>query len=113
MPKQGDEHLLDVVIEGVPKLKTPTGRKLVLVIVTDEPTSHRAEKGYSVDQAIGVCRMVEAQVNVIGASSMRNSKTRHDTVYVNPSTDFPERVSKATNGVYHVIPGSFAADEGR
>ena len=76
MPKQGDEHLLDAVIEGVPKLETPTNRKLVLVIVTDEPTSHRAEKGYTVDQAIGVRRMVEAQVNVIGASSMRNSKTR-------------------------------------
>ena len=113
MPKQGDEHLLDAVIEGVPKLETPTNRKLVLVIVTDEPTSHRAEKGYTVDQAIGVCRMVEAQVNVIGASSMRSSKTRSDTVYVDPSTDFSERVSKSTNGVYYVIPGSFAADKGR
>lgn len=113
MPKQGDEHLLDAVIEGVPKLKTPTNRKLVLVIITDEPTSHRAEKGYTVDQAIGVCRKAEAQVNVIGASSMRSSKTRHDKVYTDPSTDFPERVSKATNGVYYVMPGSFAANKGR
>lgn len=113
MPKQGDEHLLDAVIEGVPKLKTPTDRKLILVIITDEPTSHRADKGYSVDQAIGVCRQVDAQVNVIGASSMRSSKARHDKVHVDPSTDFPERVSKATNGVYYVIPGSFSADKGR
>ena len=113
LPKQGDEHLLDAVIEGVPKLKTPTNRKLILVIVTDEPTSHRAEKGYSVDQAIGVCRKAEAQVNVIGASSMRSTKTRSDTVYVDPSTDFPERVSKSTNGVYYAMPGSFAADKGR
>lgn len=113
MPKQGDEHLLDAVIEGVPKLKTPTNRKLILVIITDEPTSHRADKGYSVDQAIGVCRKVDAQVNVIGASAMRSSKARHDKIHVDPSTDFPERVSKATNGVYYVIPGSFSADKGR
>lgn len=113
MPKRGDEHLLDAVIESVPKLKTPTDRKLVLVIVTDEPTSHRAEKGYTVDQALGVCRRAEAQVNVIGASSMRSSKMRHDRVYENSSTDFPERVSKATNGVYYVMPGSSATDEGR
>ena len=110
MPKRGDEHLLDAVIEGIPKLKTPTNRKLVLVIVTDEPTSHRAKKGYTVDQAIGVCRNAEAQVNIIGSSSMRSSKTRHDMTRDNPSTDFPERVSKATNGVYYVMPGSFAAD---
>ena len=37
-PRQGDEHLLDAIMEGVPKLQTPDDRKLVLFIVTDEPS---------------------------------------------------------------------------
>ena len=69
-PKQGDKHLLGAVIKGVPKIKTPTDRQLVLVIVTDGSTRHRAEKGYTVNQAIGICRRAGAQVNVIGESSM-------------------------------------------
>ncbi|MBI1929977.1 VWA domain-containing protein, partial [Candidatus Poribacteria bacterium] len=44
IPKQGDEHLLDAIMEGVPKLKTPDERQLVLVIVTDESTSRRLEE---------------------------------------------------------------------
>ena len=42
LPKTGDEHLLDAIIEGVPKLRTEQGRDLVLIIVTDESTSKRS-----------------------------------------------------------------------
>ena len=129
IPKRGDEHLLDAVIEGVPKLKTPKNRQLVLVIVTDEPPSRRADKGYTVEQAVDVCRKVRAQVNVIGASSMRNDvlldRMRGDMIRVvrekmpsdmlrnNPSSatyqnrvPFEKRVSQVTNGVYYVMLGA-------
>lgn len=129
LQKQGDEHLLDAVIEGVPKLKTSTNRQLVLVIITDEPTSNREEKGYTVDKAIEVCRSAGLQVNVIGASLPRivvthgnKSITRvreHSPrigmlINTAPSVDFQKRVTKATNGIYYVMPGSeTTADERR
>ena len=63
---RGDEHLLDAVIEGVPKLQTPGDRKLVLFIVTDESSSSGPGKEYTSAKAIAVCRQTGAQVNVIG-----------------------------------------------
>ena len=128
LPKRGDEHLLHAVMEGVPELRTPTDRQLVLVIVTDEPTSHRVEKGYTIDQAIGVCRRAEAQVNVIGASSRRSDAQRgnkdmirvgktHQRIdmFINyaPSAAFQKRVTKATNGLFYVMPGSAMAADPR
>lgn len=107
LPKRGDEHLLDAVIEGVPKLKTPTDRQLVLVIITDEPTSHRTEKGYSVEKAIGVCRKAGAQVNVIGGSSMGSDRFRSSSA----SAAFQKRVAEVTNGAHYIMPGSVVADE--
>ena len=62
LPKSGDEHLLDAIIEGVPKLRTASDRNLVLIIVTDESTSRRAEKGYTAGKAISVCRGAEQEL---------------------------------------------------
>ena len=106
--KQGDKHLLGAVVKGVPKIKTPADRKLVLVIVTDGSTKHRAEKGYTVNQAIGVCRKAGAQVNVIGESSMgiHSYKGRFGGRATVPSIDFQKRVVAATNGVFYVMPGA-------
>ena len=94
------------MIKGVPKIKTPEDRRLVLVIVTDGSTGHRAEKGYTVDQAIGICRRVGAQVNVIGESSMsiRSYKGRFGGRAMSPSVDFQKRVAEITNGVHYVMP---------
>ena len=107
-PKQGDKHLLGAVIKGVPKIKTPTDRQLVLVIVTDGSTGHRAEKGYTVNQAIGVCRRAGAQVNVIGESSMsiHSYKGRFGGRATSPSVVFQKRVAEITNGVHYVMPGA-------
>ncbi len=106
-PKQGDKNLLGAVVKGVPKIKTPADRKLVLVIVTDGSTTHRAEKGYTVNQAIGVCRKADAQVNVIGESSMgvHSYKGRFGGRATVPSIDFQKRVAATTNGVFYVMPG--------
>ena len=90
LPKMGDEHLLDAVIEGIPKLRTDSGRDLVLVIVTDESTSKRTEKGYTVGQAISVCRGAFAKVYVIGGvTSMRSSSI---------ADNFQRQVAQLTKG---------------
>ena len=110
LPKSGDEHLLDAVIEGVPKLRTAPERDLVLIIVTDEPTSKRTEKEYTVGQAISVCRGVHAKVYVIGGvASMRSSSM---------TDNFQRQVAQVTKGEHYVMPGALiwrgtGADERR
>lgn len=105
LPKMGDEHLLDAVIEGIPKLRTDPEHQLVLVIVTDESTSKRTEKGYTVGQAISVCRGAFAKVYVIGGvTSMRSSSI---------SDNFQRQVAQLTKGEHYIMPGSIIADEGR
>ena len=105
LPKIGDEHLLDAVIEGIPKLRTDPERELVLVIVTDESTSKRTEKAYTAGQAISVCRGAFAKVYVIGGvTSMRSSSI---------SDNFQRQVAQLTKGEHYIMPGSIIADEGR
>lgn len=105
LPKIGDEHLLDAIIEGVPKLRTEEGRDLVLIIVTDESTSKRSEKGYTAGRAISVCRGAFARVYVIGGvTSMRSSSI---------GDNFQRQVAQLTKGEHYIMPGSTIADEGR
>ena len=105
LPKLGDEHLLDAIIEGVPKLRRDSGRDLVLIIVTDESTSKRTEKAYTVGQAISVCRGALAKVYVIGGvTSMRSSSI---------SDNFQRQVAQLTKGEHYIMPGSIIADERR
>ena len=110
LPKNGDEHLLDAIIEGVPKLRTEEERNLVLIIVTDEPTSKRSEKGYTAGKAISVCRGAFARVYVIGGvTSMRNNSI---------GDNFQRQVAQVTKGEHYIMPGALArqnigADERR
>ncbi len=105
LPKMGDEHLLDAVIEGIPKLRIDSSRDLVFIIVTDESTSKRTKKGYTVRQAISVCRGTFAKIYVIGGvTSMRSSSI---------SDNFQRRVAQLTKGKHYIMPGSIIADEGR
>ena len=105
IPKRGDEHLLDAVIEGVPKLKTPADRQLVLVIVTDESTSNRREKGYTSARAIAICREARAQVHVIGGVTSMSVGSLSDA--------FQRQVAQITKGTHYIMPGSVIADESR
>ena len=101
LPKRGDEHVLDAIMEGVPKLKTPEDRQLVLIIVTDESTSHRREKGYTPGRVIAVCRQAGAIVYVIGGVTSMNSET----------DVFQRRVTEVTKGEHFIMPGATIADE--
>lgn len=105
LPKIGDEHLLDAIIEGVPKLRTEQERDLVLIIVTDESTSKRPEKGYTAGRAISVCRGALARVYVMGGvTSMRSSSI---------GDNFQRQVAQVTKGEHYIMPGSTIADERR
>ncbi len=102
LPKHGDEHLLDAIMEGVPKLQTPENRQLVLIIVTDESTSLRREKGYTSGGAIGVCRQAGAIVYVIGGI-VHPRRSERDV--------FQLRVAEVTRGEHYAMPGAKLADE--
>ena len=101
LPKEGDEHLLDAIMEGVPKLRTPENRQLVLIIVTDETTSRRLEMGYTPRGAIDICRQAGAVVYVIGGVASMNKEIDL----------FQLRVAKVTNGEHYIVPGGTIADE--
>ena len=96
---RGDEHLLDAVIEGVPKLQTPEDRKLVLFVVTDESSSSGPGKEYTAAKAIAVCRQTGAQVNVIGGIV----PVGHGGGFVD---EFQRGVTEITNGQCHIMPGA-------
>ena len=96
-PNQGDEHLLDAIMEGVPKLRTPDDRKLVLFIVTDEYSSKCSVKKYTHTRAIEVCRDA-VQVNVIGVT---NPPFYH--LRIAPER-FQTAVTEVTNGRHYAIP---------
>ena len=102
LPKHGDEHLLDAIMEGVPKLQTPENRQLVLIIVTDESTSFRREKRYTPGGAIGVCRQAGAIVYVIGGI-VHPRRSERDV--------FQLRVAEVTKGEHYAMPGAKLADE--
>ena len=101
LPKSGDEHLLDAVIEGVPKLRTAPDRDLVLIIVTDEATSRRAEKGYTAGKAISVCRGARARVYVMGGVTSMQSGSFGDS--------FQRQVAQLTKGEHYIMPGATVA----
>ncbi len=100
LPKSGDEHLLDAVIEGVPKLQTAPDRGLVLIIVTDEATSKRTEKGYTAGKAVSVCRGARARVYVIGGVTSMKTGSIGD--------DFQRQVAQLTKGEHYIMPGASA-----
>lgn len=104
-PRSGDEHLLDAVMEGVPKLQTPADRKLVLFVVTDEPSSGGPGTEHTSAKAVEICRHADAQVYAIGGvaprGSVRPSTAGHDT-----SGEFQRRAPAATNGQHYIMPGT-------
>ena len=104
-PRRGDEHLLDAIMEGVPKLKTPDDRKLVLFVVTDEATTRGPGKKYTSARAVEVCRNADAQVYVIGGIAPIGgavSSLGGGALHV----DFQQRIAEVTKGKHYIMPGS-------
>ena len=105
-PRQGDEHLLDAIMEGVPKLRTPDDRKLVLFVVTDEPSSSGPETRYTYTKAVEVCRRAGAQVNVIGGIAPTGGHSLSPGSGRGVFEEFQRRAPAATNGVHYIMPGN-------
>ena len=105
-PRRGDEHLLDAIMEGVPKLRTPDDRKLVLVIVTDEPSTSGPGTTYTSAQAVEICRRVGAQVSVIGGIAPTDGHSLSRESGHGFSEKFQRRAPEATNGVHYIMPGN-------
>ena len=104
-PRSGDEHLLDAIMEGVPKLETPDNRQLVLFIVTDEPSTSGPGTEYTYVKAVEVCRHADAQVYAIGGVGLLGS-VRHSTSVHSVSEEFQRGAPAVTNGQHYVMPGS-------
>ena len=61
-PFGGDEHLIDAIVEGVPKVKFSPYASRFLLILTDEPTTG----SYPPERAIEVCQSLGIRAYVIG-----------------------------------------------
>ena len=94
---RGDAYLLDAIIECVPKLQTPSDRKLVLFIVTDGSAGGVPGTGYTHERAINVCRSAGAQVNAIAGIAPGG-------VFIDIDK-FQRRITEATNGICYIMPG--------
>ena len=104
-PKRGDEHLLDAIMEGVPKLRTPDDRELVLFILTDESSTSAPGKKYTSAKAVEICRAAAAQVNAIGGVGRMTSANPAAGTQTT-SADFQRRAPAATNGQHYIMPGT-------
>ena len=111
-PRRGDEHLLDAIMEGVPKLQTPDNRQLVLFIVTDEPSTSGPETEHTYAKAVEVCRHADAQVYAIGGVGSLGS-VRHSTGVHSVSEEFQRGAPAATNGQHYIMPGSAVSFQSR
>ena len=103
-PRRGDEHLLDAVMGSVPKLQTPDNRKLVLFIVTDEPSTNGPGTEHTSVKAVEICRRADAQVYAIGGVGQLGS-VRSSTDVHSVSNEFQRRAPAATNGKHYIMPG--------
>ena len=111
-PRRGDEHLLDAIMESVPKLQTPDNRQLVLFIVTDEPSTSGSGTEHTYTKAVEICRRADAQVYAIGGvgqmGSVRSSAGAHSV-----SEEFQRGAPAATNGQHYIMPGSVVSFQSR
>ena len=89
-PFGGDEHLIDAIIEGLPRIPfRPYANKIILVL-TDEPTTGN----YPPEQAIEVCHSLGIRAIVVGVDS------RHET--------FQATLVEQTGGAFYRMPKQFA-----
>ncbi len=84
-PFGGDEHLIDAIVEGVPKVKFSPYASRILLILTDEPTTGK----YPPERALSVCQSLGIRAYVIGHPS---------------PTDFQKTLVEQTGGIFFTMP---------
>ena len=84
-PFGGDEHLIDAIVEGVPKVKFSPYASRFLLILTDEPTTGK----YPPERALNLCQSLGIRAYVIG--------------HPRP-TDFQKALAEQTGGRFFTMP---------
>ena len=84
-PFGGDEHLIDAIVEGVPKVKFSPYASRFLLILTDEPTTGK----YPPERALSLCQSLGIRAYVIGHPG---------------PTDFQKKLAEQTGGRFFTMP---------
>ena len=84
-PFGGDEHLIDAIVEGLPKVKFSPFASRFLLILTDEPTTGK----YPPERALSVCQSLGVRAYVIG--------------HPRPE-DFQKTIAEQTGGIFFTMP---------
>ncbi len=101
-PFAGDEHLLDAIMVGLPKIQFRPNAVKSLIILTDEPSTGRA----SIHQVMQICDELGVQVHVIGVlpSGVDPGEIRDGGSI--RSSEFQVLAPAQTGGAFHPMPGS-------
>ena len=84
-PFGGDEHLIDAIVEGLPKVKFSPYASRFLLILTDEPTTGK----YPPERALSLCQSLGIRAYVIGHPG---------------PTDFQKKLAEQTGGRFFTMP---------
>ena len=84
-PFGGDEHLIDAIVDGLPKMKFSPYASRILLILTDEPTTGT----YPPERALSVCQSLGIRAYVIGHPR---------------ATDFQKTLVEQTGGIFFIMP---------
>ena len=84
-PFGGDEHLIDAIVKGVPKVKFSPYASRFLLILTDEPTTGT----YPPEDALNLCLSLGIRAYIIGHPG---------------TTDFQKALAKKTGGRFFTMP---------
>ena len=84
-PFGGDEHLIDAIVDGLPKVKFSPYASRILLILTDEPTTGK----YPPERALSVCQSLGVRAYVIGHPR---------------ATDFQKTLVQQTGGIFFTMP---------
>ena len=84
-PFGGDEHLIDAIVEGVPKVKFSPYASRFLLILTDEPTTGK----YPPERALRLCQSLGIRAYIIGHPG---------------PTDFQKKLAEQTGGRFFTMP---------
>ena len=90
LPRRGNEHLLDAVVEGLRRVKLRPEAQPYLIIVTDEPSTGQ----YSPEAVIQLCLEKGARVSVVGTFDK-----------------FQQQVTTETNGIWVPMPDGRTTNE--
>lgn len=89
-PFGGDEHLIDAIVEGLPRIPFRPNANRFILVLTDEPTTGN----FPPERALGLCEKMSIRAYVIGAGSIDDS--------------FQITLARQTGGQFFPMPKGFS-----